>query len=99
MFDVLNLGYGFEGSFRKLRDFQFVSDTFRGAESVSNGSGNRFADSWLGAVPVPVPKNYLLGMDVQKRDFENIGRPSYLRGEFRDRGWWYYYRLSRLIRG
>jgi 4-amino-4-deoxy-L-arabinose transferase-like glycosyltransferase len=95
---VLNLGYGFDGSFRKLQDFQFVSQTLSGAELVSYGNGNRFADSWLGAVPVPFPKNYLLGMDVQKRDFESFSRPSYLRGEFRDRGWWYYYLYAAAVK-
>ena len=41
-------------------------------------------------VPVPVPRNYLLGIDVQKRDFESHYY-SYLRGEWRKEGWWYYY--------
>ena len=93
---VLNLGYGFEGSFNRPRDFRFVSRslTSDGEEEdhVKNRQGkNRFADSWLGTIPLPVPRHYVLGMDVQKRDFENFGRLSYLRGEFRDRGWWYYY--------
>jgi hypothetical protein len=30
------------------------------------------------------------GVDIQRRDFEGV-YPSYLRGEWRDRGWWYYY--------
>jgi len=42
-------------------------------------------------VPVPFPRNYLLGIDVQQRDFEDYRVPSYLRGEWRDTGWWYYY--------
>jgi hypothetical protein len=52
---------------------------------------NRFARTWLASIPSPVPQNYLLGIDMQQRDFENYGRPSYLRGEWRDHGWWYYY--------
>jgi hypothetical protein len=52
---------------------------------------NRVADTWLGSVPSVFPKNYLLGIDLQQRDFEHYGRPSYLRGQWRDHGWWYYY--------
>ena len=111
---VLNLGYGFEGSFTQLKDFTFVSDLLTGAQVASpsskeGGQGgstlqvhpasdvqypiptNRFANSYLGNIPVPFPKNYLLGIDIQQKDFEHYGRPSYLRGEWRDHGWWYYY--------
>ena len=93
---VINLGYAFDRSFTPLRDFQFVSKSLTGFERDelppdAEQWGNRFAHSWLGAVPVPVPKQYLLGLDVQKRDFENFNRPSYLRGQFQEKGWWYYY--------
>ena len=39
----------------------------------------------------------LLGMDDQKRDFET-GHESYLRGEWRMRGWWYYYLYASAIK-
>jgi hypothetical protein len=96
---VLNLGYGFEGSFQRLGDFRFVSKTLAGPDEQrgDDGAGNRFADSWLAAMPMPVPKNYLLGIDVQKVDFERK-MPSYLRGEWRLGGWWYYYLYALLIK-
>ncbi len=87
---VLNLGYGFDGSFTRLKDFTFISSALTGEEK-SGTPGNRFADTPLAALPVPLPKQYLLGMDVQKHDFEDYGQPSYLRGEWKDGGWWYYY--------
>jgi len=92
---LINLGYLFDGSFSKLGDFHFISEALGGTTEALPGEGaaahsNRFANSWLGQVPVPVPRDYVLGMDIQKNDFEK-GRPSYLRGEWRDRGWWYYY--------
>ena len=93
---VINLGYGFEGSFTKLGEFRFVSDTLTG--QAVNVAGNRFADTWLGEIPVPVPKDYVLGIDVQRRDFEHFGRPSYLAGEFKDTGWWYYYLYALAIK-
>lgn len=99
--NIVNLGYGFSGSFLPLRDFDFVSDLFVGRTnsksgdiqtgSSSSSKGNRFEKTVLGDLPVPLPKDYVLGLDVQQSDFEEFGRPSYLRGEFRDRGWWYYY--------
>jgi 4-amino-4-deoxy-L-arabinose transferase-like glycosyltransferase len=98
---VLNLGYGFEGSFQQLKQYRFVSDLFTGAKAApASGSSlsatnappsNRFANSELGKLLVPFPKNYVLGIDIQQRDFEDYGRRSYLRGEWRDHGWWYFY--------
>ena len=55
---VLNLGYGFEGSFTRLRDYHFVSKSFKGPDADSTGATNRHADSWIGRIPIPVPKNY-----------------------------------------
>jgi hypothetical protein len=102
---VVNLGYGFENSFTPLKEFQFVSQMLTGdsvnegdATKTSSATHNRFADSWLGTIPVPFPKNYVLGIDIQQRDFESYGRPSYLRGEWRDHGWWYYYLYAGLIK-
>jgi hypothetical protein len=90
---VMNLAYGFEGSFTPLGKFEFYSRFLSGrGEDYYAGAapGNRFHDTFLGALPVPVPKNYLRGIDVQKADFEP-DRHSYLAGEFRIGGWWYFY--------
>lgn len=93
---LLNLGYAFEGTGRRLGELSFVSKTL-GGEQAHETPGNRFADSWLNTVPIPVPTNYLLGMDVQKYDFER-GKWSFLRGEHREGGWWYYYLYAILIK-
>jgi 4-amino-4-deoxy-L-arabinose transferase-like glycosyltransferase len=106
---VLNLGYGFEGTGMSLQKFHFVSNLFTDnlelepdltcQSATSNPrSANRFAGSWLGSVPVPFPQNYVLGIDIQQKDFENYGRPSYLRGEWRETGWWYYYLYAALVK-
>lgn len=86
---VLNLGYGFDGTFTKLRDLTFVSHALTGLKPGE--PGNRFAESRLGSLPLPVPRQYVRGIDLQKKDFEDYGQPSYLRGEWKDGGWWYYY--------
>ena len=107
---VLNTGYNFEGSFKRLSEFHFISNLFTeqnenyesvtslAQQSQSNTSHNLFADTWLENVPIPFPENYLRGIDVQQHDFENFDRPSYLRGEFQDHGWWYYYLYALVVK-
>ena len=96
---LLNAGYAFEGSFKRLGEYVFVSRSFGVGESrASSGSGgNRFAGTWLARVPVPMPANYLRGIDLQKADFEQ-GKWSYLRGEWKHGGWWYYYVYAALLK-
>jgi len=90
---VINIGFGCEGTFKPLGSYTFVSPSLVGfdnpARSADRG-GNRFSGSWLGTVPVPLPENYVRGIDVQRWDFERR-MWSYLRGEWRLGGWWYYY--------
>ncbi len=93
---VINLGYGFSNSFTQLKEYFFVSKTLAGdglnaMPSHNHGtSSNRFANNWLGLLDVPLPMDYVMGIDLQKRDFE-IGTRSYLAGHIRNYGWWYYY--------
>jgi hypothetical protein len=93
---ILNLGYGFENSFQPLGKFAFISKTLGGPDAHEK-PGNRFSDTWLAGVPVPVPANYLRGIDVQKYDFEK-GKWSYLRGEQKFGGWWYYYLYAMAVK-
>jgi hypothetical protein len=93
---LLNLGYGFEGSFTRLGDFKFVSKALSGEELPPMGA-NRFADTFSGAIPVPLPSNFVRGIDVQKLDFEQ-GKWSYLIGEQKKGGWWYYYVVAFLVK-
>ncbi len=66
---LINLVYGFEGSFKPLGQYQFVSKALSGNEPSKSGAlklGNRFSDSVLGYVPVPFPSYFIEGLDVQK---------------------------------
>ena len=96
---AINLGYGFDGSFRNLGAYTFVSRTLAGENSIANDreGGNRFRDHWLGSVYVPLPEDYVLGIDLQKLDFE-VGAWSFLRGEWRHGGWWYYYIYAAFVK-
>lgn len=89
---VVNAAYGWEGSFMRLREYEFVSDRFQElfGPSFSTDSTPVAAQSWWTGVPVPLPKNYVSGIDVQCRDFEGMYK-SYLRGQWQLHGWWYYY--------
>lgn len=93
---LLNLGYGFEQTGVALGDYQFISQAF-GGRYAHVSPMNRFGETWLGWLPVPVPRNYLRGIDVQLFDFEK-GKWSYLRGEQRLGGWWFYYVYAMLVK-
>lgn len=90
---TINTGYLFDGSFRTLNDYTFISGTLSG-EKMHKGTlvkpGNRFRGSWLGHVPVALPVEFVQGIDVQKLDFER-GIDSYAHGVWSDHGWWWYY--------
>src|SRR5690606_3168046 len=97
---VMNLGYGFEGSFKPLREYQFYSSTL-GGQAVEGMNkwipGNRFDSNWMGWIPVLVPENFIQGIDRQKLDFE-LELPSYLAGTWRNHGWWYYYLYAMCVK-
>lgn len=150
---VINVGYGFEGSFRQLKEYTFASELLSGSsrggpqapdsasplfaaphgptagsqqrarQTIATESGarrqkygsrsarqlsasaaaaattdcNRFVGTWLAVMPVPLPANYVAGVDLQRWDFERK-MWSYLRGEWRFGGWWYYYLYATLIK-
>ena len=94
---LLNAGYGFEGSGRKLGDYSFHSRAFFGSQGTYATGGNRFRGSWLAEVPVLLPEHYVQGIDLQRYDFEyNSG--SYLLGTWRKEGWWYYYLVGLAVK-
>ena len=94
---VTNLGYLFDGSFQRLRDYQFVSQTLGGSEATPGAPGNRFRDSLLGAIPVPFPVDYIHGIDLQRTDFEGQ-RWSYAAGVQNEGGWWWYYLYAMAVK-
>ena len=96
---VVNLGYGFEGSFEKLGGIPFTSNalTAKCGQSESSSKTNYFAHKWLGTLRVPFPRNYVLGIDVQWREFEEKDW-SYLNGEWRRGGWWFYYIYALVVK-
>lgn len=86
---TINGAYFFEGFGIPIKDHQFVSRTLSG--QTTSVTGNRFTQSWIGQIPLPLPQQYVLGIDGQLSDFESFRIPGYLRGEWKEGGWWYYY--------
>lgn len=104
---ILNTGYLFEGLGQPLGKFEFVSDSLTAERIVGSPGPpddrghkvttyrverlNRFSDTWLGRVPVLLPKFFVMGIDLQQRDFENPPLKSYYWGRLHERGCWWYY--------
>jgi 4-amino-4-deoxy-L-arabinose transferase-like glycosyltransferase len=118
---VIDLGYGFEDVGIPLGKFDFASRTltvegktpraFKTGNDLLDESWkrrvNRFRGSWMGAIPAPLPKHFLLGFDEQKIEADGVpqqwltpdypdptavtGYPVYLDGVHRRHGWRDYY--------
>jgi hypothetical protein len=113
---LLNLGYLFDGTGQALGSFPFLSPALtkprsggvvphreaRFYQMLYEQRQNRFEGSFLGPLPVPLPREYLLGLDEQA--FEaNPGLPGggyavALRGEIRRGGWWWYDLYALLVK-
>jgi hypothetical protein len=97
---VINIGYDFENVFKPLSEYRFQTKLLTGAKTsddILKTGGNRFTGTWLAKIPVPLPANYVSGIDLQKKDFET-GIFSYLRGKWQIGGWWYFHLYAMLIK-
>ncbi len=84
---ILNIGYGFTGSFVPL-----------GANHYQSRLLAALSDHPLTSkVPVPAPFPFMRGFDRQKYISE-VGHPSFLAGMHSTKGWWYYYLACFLLK-
>jgi pimeloyl-ACP methyl ester carboxylesterase len=66
---VINLGYGFSGTGSALGSFDFCSDALAGLSrpggdvAARGAGGKRFRGSWLGRAIIPLPADYVRGLD------------------------------------
>lgn len=90
---VIHVGYFFESPCPRLDDLPFCSRAMIGRD-LEYASGVQSTAGLSKVLPmscrIPLPANYVLGIDRQKYDFES-GSWSFLGGEWRHGGWWYYY--------
>jgi len=89
---TINACYGFSGTGIRLGSYEFHSRAFTGQTKAD--TGNRFQGTCLARVPVPLPKDFLVGVDIQQLDFERPWFRSYLCGEWNERGWPYFYLIA-----
>lgn len=79
---LVNLGYAFEETWKPFPSVRSSTDV--------EGGPRLTIPNWLERTPIPLPANYLRGF----RDAHSVmvsDSISYMRGEWRNRGWWYYY--------
>jgi hypothetical protein len=93
----LNAGYAFEGSFQRLGNYESAQELFGGPKPVAGTGRHHLAGAWLADLPVPLPRAYVVGIEAQKRDLAG-GMWSYLDGQWRTTGWWYWYLRALMIK-
>lgn len=89
--DVINLGYAFEGPWQSLDSYH------SGRKLLAQLGPTSIAAKMLAKLPVPLPANYLRGMD----EIVHLGQRqpwTYLGGVRRDGGWWYFYPYASLLK-
>jgi len=82
---VMNIGYACRGVGRSLGSFEFTSRLLAGEEAAVEhrfGIGNRFRGTTFEKIRVPLPEDYVIGLDQQRRDLE-AGRRCFLAGRWR----------------
>ena len=97
---VVNLGYFGQSTCIPLERFHFRTTLLTGydiEEGIPSCADNRFAGTWLGKIPIPLPADMVRGIDIQRRDFER-GFTSYVGGRWADHGWWYFYLYALLVK-
>ncbi len=87
---IVNVTFAFKGTLQPLGQYSFISETFSGEILDAGATANRFHDSILGFLPVPVPEQYLLGLDQQLQDVQ-APWSCYLDGEWQTGGWSSFY--------
>lgn len=112
---VLNAGYGFRGTGHPLGGPDYISPQLTEYRHPPRDTHprhvyrqayanrvNRFRDTPLASLPVPLPEPYLVGFDLQafeaNTDLPGWGWIVYLRGEVQRGGWWYYYFYALLVK-
>lgn len=100
---VLLAGYGFSDQFKPLGEFDFASPQLQIREYAESGElvsvvGNRFRDTWMGSIPVPLPTEFVRGIDTQESAMAAQTIVGFLFGELRLGGWWYYYLVVLMLK-
>lgn len=95
---TINAAYGFENTLSPLGTIPFSSQimSFNEIPGIT-WPQNRFQGTFVEDFPIPFPATFIEGLDVQKTDFDAKHR-SYLAGNWKFGGWWYYYLIGFLVK-
>ncbi|NQT17518.1 MAG: glycosyltransferase family 39 protein [Planctomycetes bacterium] len=96
---VINLGYAFDRPFQPLGRFE-VGRRILGRLGLSSPDrliSTGACGSWAAAAPVPLPEDYVLGIDDILSCSANQP-PIYLRHEWREDGFWHFHPYALLIK-
>jgi hypothetical protein len=85
----INIFYNFDGSLEDFGNYSFISKKLTAIDNKN---------PFLASLPVPLPKQFLIGLDTQISDLEHYGQMSYLAGRWQDDGWYYYYLYGLLVK-
>lgn len=94
---LLNTAYEWRGVGSPVGSLSLRSKLFQRLLGEETDSGKHRVRLTLAKLPLPVPLDYAQGLDIQKRDLEGPNR-SYLRGEWRNAGWWHYYAYGLVVK-
>jgi hypothetical protein len=96
--NVINLGYGLQPPISQVSETRFKSALFRDVFDVPStatterGGPRLYEPAWTRIALLAIPRDYVLGIDDQLHELESPDHiPSYVHGEFGERGWWYFY--------
>lgn len=94
---ILSATYGMNSIGLPLQTVPFQSQLFRSLLCSEEPDGSYAVRPLIANAPVPLPRDYLVGLDQQYRDLEGPQR-SFLRGAWSSEGWWFYYAYGLLIK-
>jgi hypothetical protein len=89
--------YGFAGIGSAFDSLPMQSQVFRTLFCSASLGRPPVVHPIIARVPLPLPLDYVVGIDQQCLDFEGPGQ-SYLRGKWRTTGWWYYYAYGIIVK-
>lgn len=94
---IINAGYRFERTFNRLGDIKLISKNLK-CPLEGHQRHNRFTHTILGRILIPLPLEYVRGIDCQKYGFENTKLLNYFRGQWSLRGWRIYYLYAMAVK-
>jgi hypothetical protein len=94
---VVNFGYAFEKPLQPLRSFEVGRSLLAKIDASLPGGAASAGSALLGSLPVPFPEKYVGGIDAIARQ-RRQSPYTYLCGEMRQSGWWYYYPYAMLVK-